>query len=1274
MALDAGTVEAKLKGDFKPGGFVQFDAAMKRSDKNVTAFERRVADSSRRTSHAVGTMGRAVGVTTVGAFALLTAGVASSVKSYGDYSKQMATVQAVSRGTATQMKQLDAEQKRVGTSTKYNATQAASASVELIKAGMSIKQVIGGGLTAALSLAAAGDLELADAAAYTANAMNLFGIQAKNASTIADGFSTAANDTTADVADFGMALTQGGSAAKMAGLNFTDTMVILESLAKAGIKNSDAGTSMKTALLQLISPTKKQAALQKELGLSFVDRNGKMKDGIKISRDLQRATKDKTDAERTAIFKTLAGTDGIRTLNALYAAGPKKLKEYEAAQKLLGSAQRVAAEKQEGMAGAVAKSQAAFETAKVIIGEEFAPMISKAADGFGEFIREAQESGDLKDFGEDLADAAQDAAEFGKELFEVGKAAYEAGAPLVDVLSGIAGALDALPDGSVAAALGGIAAAFVAMKVASAVAPGIEAASLAIQGATAASARAKGGLAIADGLAGAGLMARRTDGEFSKLGRRTTGMRAGFASLAGGAAAGAAALGPVGGIALAAGAAFTIYSMSQQRAAESARNAADAIKAGGEAAKTAGDEYRQAAQDVITAEGDKAALQDLTDARDKARKEGETKRVQELNRQIKQGKLTVDASGRKADQSLAEAPRISAEKMGASLGKLNERYKDYNEAAKEATRARFSNYGPKIVADLERETAARRRAYEAQKEEVAQMRAMRQLTSLNVQRAKAGNAPIDLKDARGVQALKESLKGVPKTVRTKLLVEGSSSALGKLGALMDGFRGIPSEKRAKAILTGDGTVKQKIAALKALAIRDKNFGINARDNASPTIAQIQQQKIADKFFSIFGINAGKKHASGTKAGSGHDALVGEEHPHEAVISRKTGKGFVTDGPMFMRLSPDDYVIPFDQKYSGRAAGLWESLARDLGIPAFGKGKKPKGKKPPKLSKDFPIPPKYQKVALSQSLDQMQSDRDNAKQRYDTIKGKPKGKRKGLDAAKKKFDKLNREYKQAKKFSDAIAKLEDQVELAEGDMAIGAKNKDSALYGRGKESRKKSLDKLMKWLGDAVKVAPNSPWGRELKKKLNDKTLSSLEEGPSFGDENSGEYLTKAEQDRLDKLDADAALAELTTTTIDDDRAALTGIQALREQILGRVQSAGAPSTVISDAARAAKSARDAVTGLTETVDSGAILQQTKDRLAAAEKDRDINAKALQAFGGPGDIASGGRNAFEAAGGVTFNFNNLHPADPAMAAQVAGSVVSGFNAQGNVSTSRARTGI
>jgi TP901 family phage tail tape measure protein len=315
-----------------------------------------------------------------GAAVAVGAGFADAVRTAMRFEDTMQNVAAVSGATAKELKALKDQALDLGASTKFSAQEVAAAQVELAKAGIQVKDVLGGALQGTLALAAAGDVELAEAATYAANSMKLFGLAAGDVTQVADAFATAANTTTADVADFGAALTQGGAAAKLAGLEFRDTMVILEALAQAGVKNSDAGTSMKAALLQLLNPSIKQKALQKDLGIALFDTNGKMKDAAGLAEELRRVTDGMNTSERAKTLAILAGQDGIRTLNALYAAGPKVLREYERQLQKQGTAADVAAKKQQDFAARVEQLGGALETIKIRVGSAAIPALTRLAD------------------------------------------------------------------------------------------------------------------------------------------------------------------------------------------------------------------------------------------------------------------------------------------------------------------------------------------------------------------------------------------------------------------------------------------------------------------------------------------------------------------------------------------------------------------------------------------------------------------------------------------------------------------------------------------------------------------------------------------------------------------------------------------------------------------------------------------------------------------------------------------------------------------------------
>lgn len=292
-------------------------------------------------------------------------GLYSGVKAGVEFEKQMDAVGAVADASAKQMRKLENQALRLGQKTAFSASEAAQAQEELAKGGLKASDILGGALKASLSLAAAGQMELSDAAATTTNAMKLFELRARDAGAVADMLATAANKTTADVSDFAMALQQGGSAAKAAGYDLNQTMVILEALAEAGIKNSDAGTSMKTAFLQLLAPTEKQLSLTKQLGIEWVDQNGNLKTAAGLSKELQGALGGMTNAQQAANLKVLAGTDGFRTLNALLDAGPEKLRELAKANAEQGTAQEIAKEKLDNTAGSLEQLRGAWETLSI---------------------------------------------------------------------------------------------------------------------------------------------------------------------------------------------------------------------------------------------------------------------------------------------------------------------------------------------------------------------------------------------------------------------------------------------------------------------------------------------------------------------------------------------------------------------------------------------------------------------------------------------------------------------------------------------------------------------------------------------------------------------------------------------------------------------------------------------------------------------------------------------------------------------------------------------
>jgi TP901 family phage tail tape measure protein len=260
--------------------------------------------------------------------AIIAAGFAVATKAAVDFDKGLSAIQAVSGATAKEMEVVRAKALKLGADTAFSATDAAGAIEELVKAGVSIPDVMNGAADATVALAAAGGVALPEAATLAANAMNAFNLKAQDMPKIADLIAGAANASAIDVGQFGQSLAQVGATANLVGLSFADTAAAIALMGNAGIKGSDAGTSLKTMLSNLQPQTNKQKALFDELGITteglgnkFFDAQGHVQNMATVAQVLQDATKGMTDQQKAATLETIFGSDAIRAAAVVTKAG-----------------------------------------------------------------------------------------------------------------------------------------------------------------------------------------------------------------------------------------------------------------------------------------------------------------------------------------------------------------------------------------------------------------------------------------------------------------------------------------------------------------------------------------------------------------------------------------------------------------------------------------------------------------------------------------------------------------------------------------------------------------------------------------------------------------------------------------------------------------------------------------------------------------------------------------------------------------------------------------
>lgn len=272
---------------------------------------------------------------------------------------------------------------QMGAETKYSAIEAAQGIEELIKAGLSPAQVAAGGLEGALSLATAGELELADAAEIASTALNAFKDDNLSVMRAADLLAGAANASATSVSEMKFGLSMVSAVASGVGLTFEDTAGALATFAQNGLKGSDAGTSLKTMLLNLSPSTKEAPEQMAKLGLltkkgtsDFYDANGSIKSMSEIAELLKTKLANLTDEQRQMALKTMFGTDAIRAANILYKEGADGITHMVEAMNKIKSAD-VAAQKLDNVKGRILLLKGTLETAAIAIGNSLLPAIDK---------------------------------------------------------------------------------------------------------------------------------------------------------------------------------------------------------------------------------------------------------------------------------------------------------------------------------------------------------------------------------------------------------------------------------------------------------------------------------------------------------------------------------------------------------------------------------------------------------------------------------------------------------------------------------------------------------------------------------------------------------------------------------------------------------------------------------------------------------------------------------------------------------------------------------
>lgn len=323
--------------------------------------------------------------------AAATAAAAAMIVNYNaarDYQTAMLAAQATTEATASQMRALDEvarsnELAQLG----IDGIKAAAAVEELGSQGLNTTQIIGGGLTVALTLAKAVNTDVATSAAVAAASTKAFGLEAKDLARVGDVVTNAVNGTSVKIDSFSDAIAAGGSQARASGVDFATFTAVISLLTDKALGASDAGTAFKTFLMALTPNSAAAKAEMKRLNLEFFDAQGNMKSMGEIAGLLQRAFAKLTPEQRLLSSEIMFGSDGQRVYNALVEAGTDGLNQRVSVLDRAGKMTDAATRKLEGAAGAQEQFNASLKNFQIQAGQSFLPAASKMLDWSSSFLQ-----------------------------------------------------------------------------------------------------------------------------------------------------------------------------------------------------------------------------------------------------------------------------------------------------------------------------------------------------------------------------------------------------------------------------------------------------------------------------------------------------------------------------------------------------------------------------------------------------------------------------------------------------------------------------------------------------------------------------------------------------------------------------------------------------------------------------------------------------------------------------------------------------------------------
>lgn len=289
-------------------------------------------------------------------------GLKKATSTFVSFDDEMRKVQSATGATGSSMDLLRFQAQSLGKSTRYSASESASAQFEFSKAGFGVNEILAA-TPGILNTATAAGIGLAEATEITSGALRMFKLGAGESNKVGDVLAKTANSTSTDVRGLGETLKYAGKDAHDFKMSLEQTSAVLGKLGNEMLKDSSAGTGLQAVFAAF--KNERKAKILVDAGINLTQ-DGEYRNFLDILKDLKKKTSTMTEVETKMLIDKTFGEQGSKVINRLLDQPTEEIEKLiKDLENSAGYAEKVAAIRDGGLGGAFKNLTSAVEGASI---------------------------------------------------------------------------------------------------------------------------------------------------------------------------------------------------------------------------------------------------------------------------------------------------------------------------------------------------------------------------------------------------------------------------------------------------------------------------------------------------------------------------------------------------------------------------------------------------------------------------------------------------------------------------------------------------------------------------------------------------------------------------------------------------------------------------------------------------------------------------------------------------------------------------------------------